>query len=167
MFYLRVAQEIHFPGFAHDIYFFLALSFHYFPEAWLGWKWGKWRGMCCRTTRTQVYFSLAARLMESQSASLWIMQLKTRPACPEGGLAQKRASGALVCLLLSYWNYHQERRRHCPVTNTPNLRIITLGLVFVWPKWSCLLIPSWNLAYFILSRWCNVAHIYTWPSMMK
>lgn len=29
------------------------------------------------------------------------MQLKTRPACPEGGLAQKRTSGALVCLLLS------------------------------------------------------------------
>lgn len=32
---------------------------------------------------------------------LWISQLKTGPACPGGGLTQKRAPGAPVCLLLS------------------------------------------------------------------
>lgn len=33
--------------------------------------------------------------------SLLIVKLKTRPACPEGGLAQKRASGAPVGFSLS------------------------------------------------------------------
>lgn len=44
---------------------FVSFFAHYFPGAWLRRERGGWMGMCCRTTRTQVYFSLAAKLMES------------------------------------------------------------------------------------------------------
>lgn len=60
-------RDIYIHSFYSTIYFYPPPhSARFFLGAWRGWGVGVgWIGMSCRTTRTQVYFLLAAKLMES------------------------------------------------------------------------------------------------------
>lgn len=86
------------------------------------------RGCVGGPARTQVFFSLEAKLMESPARP----DLSPDPAaqdeaaCPEGGLAQKKASGAQVRprpLWLTEMSGRTHARGRCPVTNRHNLSL--------------------------------------------